>query len=81
MQQSVLVRLPAPSRTPAACDRLVEAGGLSPLFALFMGKSKVKGPKGHLDKDVEQEVEERCVSLLSNLFQVRHVEGSRGIGV
>lgn len=31
-----------PPRCPSACDRLVEVGGLAPLFALFMGRTKVR---------------------------------------
>lgn len=59
------------SRSPAACDRLVEAGALAQLFAIFMGRSKIKNSKGEAgDKDVLREVEERCVSIISNLFQV-----------
>lgn len=58
-------------RSPAACDRLVEAGALAQLFAVFMGRSKIKNSKGEAgDRDVVREVEERCVSIISNLFQV-----------
>jgi hypothetical protein len=48
----------------------VEAGALAQLFAVFMGRSKVKNSKGEADKEVAREVEERCVSIISNLFQV-----------
>lgn len=60
-----------PCRSPSACDRLVDAGALAQLFAVFMGRSKIKNSKGtKSDKDVAKEVEERCVSIISNLFQV-----------
>ncbi|KIY93572.1 Beta-catenin-like protein 1 [Monoraphidium neglectum] len=53
-----------------ACTLLVEVGGLAPLFALFMGRTKVKGPKGDkAGKDVAREMEERSVSLISSLLQ------------
>lgn len=43
-----------------------------------MGRSKIKNIKGEAgDKDVVREVEERCISIISNLFQVcrcRHWE-------
>jgi hypothetical protein len=36
-----------------------------------MGRSKIKNIKGEAgDKDVVREVEERCISIISNLFQV-----------
>lgn len=36
-----------------------------------MGRSKIKNSKGEAgDRDVVREVEERCVSIISNLFQV-----------
>lgn len=56
----------------------MELGGLAPLFALFMGRSKVKGPKG--DKaggDVAREVEERAVSMVSSLLQVGGGAGAK----
>lgn len=57
--------------SPSACDRLVDAGALAQLFAIFMGRSKIKNNRGaSSDKDVAKEVEERCVSIISNLFQV-----------
>ncbi|WIA28620.1 hypothetical protein OEZ86_011157 [Tetradesmus obliquus] len=60
----------ATTRCPPACDRLVEAGALAQLFAIFMGRSKIKNSKGDAsDRDVAKEVEERCVSIISNLFQ------------
>jgi hypothetical protein len=36
-----------------------------------MGRSKIKNSRGDAsDRDVAKEVEERCVSIISNLFQV-----------
>ncbi|GIL93422.1 hypothetical protein Vretimale_6066 [Volvox reticuliferus] len=55
----------ATSRFAVPAEKLVDLGGLKQLFGLFMGKSKVKGPTG--EHDVDGEVEERCVSLVSNL--------------
>jgi hypothetical protein len=50
----------------------VEAGALAQLFAILMGRSKIKNSKGEAgDRDVVREVEERCVSIISNLFQVK----------
>lgn len=72
----IAVLIPSPAvlcccSSPPACDRLVEAGALAQLFAVFMGRSKIKNSKGDkTDKDVAKEVEERCVSIISNLFQV-----------
>jgi len=44
-----------------------------------MGRSKIKNSKGEAgDKDVLREVEERCVSIISNLFQV--ITGPQGGG-
>jgi hypothetical protein len=71
----------APFRSPAACDRLVEAGALAQLFAILMGRSKIKNSKGEAgDRDVVREVEERCVSIISNLFQVRRWDSSLWVG-
>lgn len=36
----------ATTRHGPACERLVDGGGLKSVFGLFMGKTKVKGPKG-----------------------------------
>jgi hypothetical protein len=62
----------------------VTVGGLAPLFALFMGKAKVKGPKGDkAGRDVAREMEERSVSLISSLLQVggRRVESKADGGL
>lgn len=57
----------------------MEAGALAQLFAILMGRSKIKNSKGEAgDRDVIREVEERCVSIISNLFQVG---GWCGVGV
>ena len=41
------------------------------MFAVFMGKSKIKGSKvDKSDKEVEGEIEQRCVSLISNMCLV-----------
>lgn len=72
----MLLNIAAPLRSPAACDRLVEAGALAQLFAILMGRSKIKNSKGEAgDRDVVREVEEHCVSIISNLFQVRGGDG------
>ncbi|GLC46520.1 hypothetical protein PLESTM_001885000 [Pleodorina starrii] len=55
----------ATTRFAAPAEKLVDLGGLKQLFGLFMGKAKVKGPLG--EHDVDTEVEERCVSLVSSL--------------
>jgi beta-catenin-like protein 1 len=60
---------------------LIELGGLSPLFGLFMGRAKVKGPKGagggKAPADAAREVEERTVSLISSLLQHAPRAGAR----
>lgn len=56
---------------PGACDRAVDQGALGSIFALFMGKLKVKGGKGgakRQDDAVQAEEEERAVSVISNLL-------------
>ena len=64
------------TRFAAPCDKLVDVGGLKHIFGAFMGKAKVKGPRG--GKDVEKEVEERSVSIIYNLFQnLTPVKGRR----
>ena len=55
------------TRYPAPCEKLVDVGGLKHIFGAFMGKAKIKGPKG--GKDVEREVEERSISIIFNLLQ------------
>lgn len=49
-----------------ACERLVDVQGLRTLFPLFMGKHKLKRPAG--EEGEEQEEEEHCVSLITNLL-------------
>ncbi|GLI67804.1 hypothetical protein VaNZ11_012092 [Volvox africanus] len=66
----------ATTRFAVPAEKLVDLGGLKQLFGLFMGKSKVKGPTG--EHDVDGEVEERCVSLVSNLVTQLPTAG-RGI--
>lgn len=51
-------------RYPAACDKLVDVGGLKHVFGAFMGKAKIKGPRG--GKDIDREVEERYVIAPGN---------------
>ena len=36
----------ATTRFSAPCDKLVDLGGLKHLFGIFMGKARIKGPKG-----------------------------------
>ncbi|DBA65719.1 TPA: hypothetical protein ACH3X2_002764 [Trebouxia sp. C0005] len=57
----------ATTRCPPACERWVDLTGLKQLFAIFMGKSKMKQKKG--EENTEQEEEEHTVSVISNLFQ------------
>lgn len=56
----------ATTRCAPACERFVDVLGLKTLFGIFMDRVKVKGAGA-----AEQEVEERSVSTLFNLFQVR----------
>jgi hypothetical protein len=36
----------ASTRFPLPCEKLVDLGGLKHLFGIFMGKARIKGPKG-----------------------------------
>jgi len=36
----------ATTRFTAPCDKLVDLGGLKHLFGIFMGKARIKGPRG-----------------------------------
>uniref|UniRef100_A0A7S3R3A3 Beta-catenin-like protein 1 N-terminal domain-containing protein n=1 Tax=Dunaliella tertiolecta TaxID=3047 RepID=A0A7S3R3A3_DUNTE len=65
----------AATRYGAPCEKLVDLGGLKHLFGAFMGKAKIRGPTG--ERDVEQEVEERCISLVASLFTNLGPKGGR----
>ena len=56
---------------PAACEKLIDMGGLPPLFAIFMGRGKVKR-KGSTSEEAsdQQQAEERAVSVVANLLMV-----------
>ncbi len=41
----------ASTRFAPTCDKLVDLVGLKQLFGIFMGKARIKGPRG---KDVEK---------------------------
>ena len=63
----------ATTRQPAACERLVDMGGLKSLFAIFMGRGRVRraaGPKGGDEATDQQAAEERAVSVIANLMMV-----------
>ena len=57
----------ATTRFPAACDQVVDFGGLGTLFSLFMGKLKIKG-KQRRDEQAAVEEEERCMSIIANML-------------
>eukprot|EP00798_Chlamydomonas_sp_ICE-L_P016784 gene16784-23060_t len=63
------------TRFTAPCDSFVDLGGLKNLFGMFMGKTRIKGPRG--ERDVDTEIEERAVSIISNLCQNLGVRGGR----
>lgn len=53
----------------AACDQVVDFGGLGTVFALFMGRLKPKGKNGkRRDESSAAEEEERSVSIVTNLL-------------
>ncbi|PRW61313.1 beta-catenin 1 [Chlorella sorokiniana] len=54
----------ATTRCPPACDRTVDQQGLKTLFAIFMGKLKVK----RKDESAAGEEEERTVSIIASLL-------------
>lgn len=63
----------ATTRQPAACERLVDMGGLKSLFAIFMGRGRVRrvaGSKGGDEAADQQAAEERAVSVIANLMMV-----------
>ncbi len=39
----------ATTRFAPPCDKLVDLGGLKHLFGIFMGKARIKGPRGEAD--------------------------------
>ena len=54
---------------PAACNQVVDFGGLGTVFSLFMGRLKQKGKNGkRKDESVAREEEERSVSIVTNLL-------------
>ncbi|EFN51521.1 hypothetical protein CHLNCDRAFT_27908, partial [Chlorella variabilis] len=55
----------ATTRCPPACDRMVDQQGLKTLFAIFMGKLRVKKK----DESGTSEEEERTISIISSLLQ------------
>ena len=63
----------ATTRQPAACERLVDMGGLKSLFAIFMSRGRVRraaGSKGGDEAADQQAAEERAVSVIANLMMV-----------
>ena len=63
----------ATTRAPAACEKLLDMGGLKSLFAIFMGRGKVKRKQGVGGEEAsdQQAAEERAVSVVANLLMVR----------
>lgn len=62
----------ATTRAPAACEKLLDMGGLKSLFAIFMGRGKVKRKQGVGGEEAsdQQAAEERAVSVVANLLMV-----------
>ena len=56
------------TRCPAACERFVDVLGLKTLFAAFMGKAPLKRKDAAEAAQVQEEVEERVVSVVASLF-------------
>jgi hypothetical protein len=71
----------ATTRCPPACDRTVDQQGLKTLFAIFMGKLKVK----RKDESAAGEEEERTVSIIASLLnqctKQASWEGRVGVGL
>jgi beta-catenin-like protein 1 len=62
----------ATTECPGACDQFIDFGGLGTLFTVFMGKLRTKGRSKGKKKLLEATVieeEERCISIISNLFR------------
>lgn len=57
----------ASTRYGPACERLVNMGGLKTVFAVFMGRSRLKGQR-KTDASTERGEEERVVSIICNLL-------------
>lgn len=57
----------ATTRFAPACERFVNMGGLKTLFAVFMGRSRLKGHRKS-DASTERGEEERVVSIICNLL-------------
>ena len=56
------------TRCPAACERFVDVLGLKTLFAAFMGKAPLKRKDAAEAAQVQEEVEERVISVTASLF-------------
>lgn len=56
-------------RYAPACERLVDMAGLKTLFAIFMGRSRLKGQR-KTDASTQRAEEERVVSVICNLLSV-----------
>lgn len=56
--------MPPPCRCTPACERFVDHQGLKYLFALFMGKAKVKGARKSKAKGAEREVGQEVRAFL-----------------
>lgn len=58
----------ATTRCPAACERFVDVLGLKTLFAAFMGKVVVKRKAKGDVAQLEEQIDERSISIVASLF-------------
>lgn len=62
-------------RYAPACERVVNMAGLKTLFAIFMGRSRLKGQR-RTDASTQRAEEERVVSVICNLLTVPAPHGA-----
>ncbi|GJP86335.1 hypothetical protein CLOP_g16368 [Closterium sp. NIES-67] len=58
----------ATTRCPAACERFVDVLGLKTLFSAFMGKVAVRRKDKSETLQLQQEIDERVISLIASLL-------------
>eukprot|EP00897_Mesotaenium_endlicherianum_P007045 jgi/Mesen1/6369/ME000329S05538 len=59
----------AMTRCPVACERFVDVLGLKTLFAAFMGRVPVKRKSKSEEAALQDEIEERVISIIASLFE------------
>ncbi|CAI5513195.1 unnamed protein product [Closterium sp. Naga37s-1] len=71
----------ATTRCPAACERFVDVLGLKTLFSAFMNKVTVKRKDKSETLQLQQEIDERVISLIASLLCTCHLLSVRVISL